>query len=93
MKKNTLLVLKENEDKAGCVFNWFSANYIKANQKKSHFLLISNEQVNLNLVHLIIQPSKSEKLLGINIDNFLTFNERVSKPKIIYYCMFFKLSK
>ena len=28
---------------------------------------------------LIIKNSKSEKLLGINIDNFLTFNEHVSK--------------
>ena len=29
--------------------------------------------------NLIIKPSKSEKLLGINIDHFLTFNEHVSK--------------
>ena len=28
---------------------------------------------------LIIKTSKSEKLLGINIDNLLTFNEWVSK--------------
>ena len=79
MKENTLQVLKEIEDKAGCVFNWFSASYVKANSKKSHFLLTSNEQVNLNLDDLIIKTSKSEKLLGINIDHFLTFNEHVSK--------------
>ena len=53
MKENTLQVLKGTEDKAGCVFNWFSANYFKANPKKSHFLLTSNEQVNLNLDNLI----------------------------------------
>ena len=79
MKENTLQVLKEIEDKSACVFNWFSANLFKANPKKSHFLLISNEEVNLNLDDLIIRNSKSEKLLGINIDNFLTFNEHVSK--------------
>ena len=79
MKENTLQVLKGTEDKAGCVFNWFSANYFKANPKKSHFLLTSNEQVNLNLDDLIIKTSKSKKFLGINIDNFLTFNEHVSK--------------
>ena len=28
---------------------------------------------------LIIKTSKSEKLVGINIDRFLTFNEHVSK--------------
>ena len=33
MKENTLQVLKEIEDKAGCTFNWFSANYFEANPK------------------------------------------------------------
>ena len=74
----TLQVLKEIEDKVGCVFNWFSANCFKANPKK-FFFLTSNEQVNLNLDDLITKTSKSEKLLGINIDHFLTFNEYVSK--------------
>ena len=49
MKENSLQVLNEIKDKPGCVFNWFSVNYFKANPKKSHFLLTSNEQVNLNL--------------------------------------------
>ena len=79
MKENALQVLKEIEDKTGCVFNWFSANYFKTDTKKSHFLLTSNEQVNLNLDDLIIKTSKSEKLLGINIDHFVTFNGHVSK--------------
>ena len=79
MKENTLQLLKEIEDKSACVFNWFSANHFKANPKKSHFLLTSNEEVNLNLDDLIIKNSKSEKLLGVNIDNFLTFNEHVSE--------------
>ena len=69
---------KKIEDKSACVFNWFSVNYFKANPKKSHFLLTSNEEVNLNLDDLIIKSCKPEKLLGINIDNFLTFNEHVS---------------
>ena len=79
MKENSLQVLNEIKDKARCVFNWFSVNYFKANPKKSHFLLTSNERVNLNLDDLIIKTSKSEKLLGINIDHVLTFNEHVSK--------------
>ena len=79
MKENTLQVLTEIEDKSACVFNRFSPNYFKANPKKSHFLLTTNEEVNLNLDDLIIKNSKSEKLLGINIDNFLLFNEHVSK--------------
>ena len=79
MKENSLQVFDEIQDKAGFVFNWFSGNYFKANPKKPHFLLTSNEQVNLNLDDLIIKTSKSEKLLGINIYHFLTFNKHVSK--------------
>ena len=79
MKQNSLQVLNEIKDKAGCIFNWFSANYFKANPNKSHFLLTSNEEINLNLDDLIIKTSKSEKLLGINIDHFLTFNEQLCK--------------
>ena len=79
MKGNTLQLLKEIENNASSVFNWFSAIYFKANPRKSHFLLTSKEQVNLNLDYLILKTGKSEKLLGINIDHFLTFNEHVSK--------------
>ena len=64
MKENSLQVLNKIKDKASCVFNWFSANCFKTNPKKSHFLLTSNEQVNLNLDDLIIKASNSEKLLG-----------------------------
>ena len=37
MKENTLQVLQEIEDKEACVFNGFSANYFKANPRKSYF--------------------------------------------------------
>ena len=81
MKEDTLQVLNEIEDKAGYVFNWFSANYFKANPKKPHFLLTSNEQVNSNLDDLIIKTSKPENMLGINIDTFLTFNYAKKQAK------------
>ena len=44
-----------------------------------NLIFFSNGEVNLNLDDLSIKTSKSEKLLGINIDNFLTFNEHFSK--------------
>ena len=46
--------------------------YFKAISKKSHFFLTSNEQVNLSLGDLIIETSKSQKLLGITISLHLT---------------------
>ena len=97
-------MLKEVEHKVVCVFSWFSTIYFKANPKKSHFFLTSNEQVNLYLGELITKSSKSEKLLRIkkllciNTDNFFTFIEHFSKlckkgkPKIISHCTYFKLS-
>ena len=44
-----------------------------------NLIFFSNGEVNLNLDDLSIKTSKSEKLLGINIDNFLIFNEHVSR--------------
>ena len=41
MANDTNPNLKEIEDKAACVFSWFSAYYFKSNPKKSHFLLTS----------------------------------------------------
>ena len=67
MKENSLQVLNEIKDKAGWVFNWFSANYFKAKPRKSHFLLTSNEQVNLNLNEHVSKLCKkaSQKLHAI----------------------------
>ena len=49
MKENTLRVLKEIKNKASCIFYWFPANYFKENPKKSHVLLTSDEELDLNL--------------------------------------------
>ena len=58
----------------------FQLIILKLTQRNLIFSLTSNEEVNLNLDDLIIiKNSKSEKLLGINIDNFPTFSEQVSK--------------
>ena len=39
MKEIILQLIKENEDKAACVFSWFLANHFKANSKKISFSL------------------------------------------------------
>ena len=63
MTENILQVLQQIGNKTACAFNWFSANYFEANPKKYHFLLISNEEVNLNLDDLIIKNSTSKNFL------------------------------
>ena len=80
MKENTLQVLKEIEDKAACVLYWFSANHLKANPKKSHFLLASSEEVNLNLCDLIIKNSNLKHFLV----SILTISSHLTNMFLIY---------
>ena len=86
MKENSLQVLNEIKDKACCVFNWFSANYFKTNPKKSHFLLTSNEPVNLNLDDLIIKTASLKncwvQILTISLhltNTFLNYAKKASQ--------------
>ena len=58
--------------------NWFKDNYMKANPGKYHLLLSATEETNtLNIEEVCIKSSKCEKLLGVNIDNHLTFKTYV----------------
>ena len=78
MNENTLQVLKEIENNGACVLIGFQLIIFWQTQRNLNFLT-SNEKADLNLDDLIVKNTRSEKLLGINIDNFLTFNEHVSK--------------
>ena len=58
--------------------NWFKDNYMKANPGKYHLLLSATEETNtLNIEEVCIKSSKCEKLLGVNIDNHLTFETHI----------------
>ena len=54
-------------------------NYLKANPGKSQLLLTSNHEASIKIDDTDIKSSSSKNLLGVIIDNKLTFNERVSK--------------
>ena len=77
--KNVVTVLENIETKGKEVFNWFSMNYLKANPGKSQLLLTSNDEASIKIDDSDIKSSSSKKLLGVLIDNKLTFNEHVSK--------------
>ena len=77
--KNVVTVLENIETKGKEVFNWFSMNYLKANPGKSHLLLTSRDEASIKIDDTDIKSSSSKKLLGVIIDNKLTFNEHVSK--------------
>ena len=51
---------------------------MKANPGKYHLLLSATEETNtLNIEEVCIKSSKCEKLLGVNVDNNLTFETHV----------------
>ena len=77
--KNVVTVLENIETKGKEVFNWFSMNYLKDNPDKTQLLLTSKDNASIKIDNTDIKSSSSKKLLGVLIDNKLTFNEHVSK--------------
>ena len=59
---------------------WFVNNYMKLNEEKCHFIISGHKyehswvKINENM----IWESSNVKLLGVNIDSNLTFNDHVS---------------
>ena len=67
------------EQESANLLNWIRNNGLKANPDKFHLLLSEpNEEFSLKVDNLDIKNSKSQKLLGITIDNKLTFADHVS---------------
>ena len=60
------------------IFYWFNINSLKANASKSHLLLSTKEKFSLSINESIVESSTCEKLLGVLIDNDLTFDQHVT---------------
>ena len=73
-------VIKTLENDSKILFNWFETNGMKANPDKSH-LILSNSDTNLyaEIDSHKINNQNEVDLLGITIDNKLTFNKHMSK--------------
>ena len=72
-------VISDLETASAKIFEWFHNNAMKANQDKCHLLSSLDMNTNISLDKCTLQNTKSQKLLGIRIDNKLTFNEHISK--------------
>ena len=59
------------------LFKWFKDNLFKGNPDKCHLLVSTNEKIK-NIGDFSIENSDCEKLLGVKIDNKLTFDYHVS---------------
>ena len=72
-------VISQLEQESASLLNWIRNNGLKANPDKFHLLLSDpNEEFSIKVDNLDIKNSKCQKLLGIKIDNKLTFDDHVT---------------
>ena len=60
------------------LFQWFQDNNLKAYTDKCHLLLSTTETKQMHINDTNIDSCKVEKLLGILVDNKLSFDQHVS---------------
>ena len=77
-------MLHNLEDETLTAILWFDNNFMKLNQSKCHFLTSGSEKEHgpehlwVRVGNELIWESKSEKLLGVTVDNELKFNDHLS---------------
>ena len=60
---------------------WFKVNSVKANPKKFQFMILgkgTRQTIILNINNIKIRESQNVDLLGLTIDNRLTFNDHIN---------------
>ena len=72
------LVLEKLESSTHDLFRWFKENHMKANPEKCHLLVTTNTLTSVNINGFQIKNSTEEKLLGVNFDSKLSFENHVS---------------
>ena len=66
------------EEASKSLFTWFDNNLMKSNVDKCHLLVSSNEKVTIKIGSHEIANTKREKLLGVHLDNGLSFDYHIS---------------
>ena len=63
---------------ASKLFTWFNNNHMIVNPEKSHLLLSTKTLKKVYFGEALVESSSAKKLLGIQIDSDLTFDEHIS---------------
>ena len=71
-------VISNLEKSTNSLLNWFRENHMKANTDKFHLLVSSNESCTAKIEDFSIKNSTEEKLLGVNFDSNLSFENHVT---------------
>ena len=59
------------------IFNWLSENQLKANPEKCNLIFNTKEKYSLTVDETLITSTEVVKLLGVQIDNRLTFKTHI----------------
>ena len=79
--KNLRTVLKNLKHDMINVSKWFKVNSMKANPKKFQFMILgkgTRQTITLNINNIKIRESQNVELLGLIIDNRLTFKDHIN---------------
>ena len=80
--KNMRDITHRLEHDCSVALEWFADNFMKLNADKCHLLVLrqsTNEPVTVRIGNSEVVNSSQEKLLGVQIDNKLSFDNHVSK--------------
>ena len=71
--------MRRLEDGIAAILNWFPNNYMKLNEEKCHVMIFGgiHDDIRVEIGTSVIKETKEQMLLGINIDNKLTFKSHV----------------
>ena len=76
--ENVDVTLEKLEEVGKVLFEWFSNNFLKANADKCHLILSTDEPFSINIDNEVIKNSNNKKLLGINLNNRISFDTHVA---------------
>jgi len=76
--KNPDEIIKILEKTSYDMLSWFTMNGMKANPDKCHLLLSGEENFQANISNFVIDSSKQQKLLGVLLDNKLSFDKHIN---------------
>ena len=72
------IVVAKNKEISDKFFTWLENNAMKGNADKCHLILSSKKEISFTIKDKDIKSSSQKKLLGVTIDNDLSFSKHVT---------------
>ena len=72
-------LIKSLEEASEKLLKWFDGNLMKSNPDKCHLLVSTNDNVKISIGNIHKENTRREKLLGIQFENKLSYDYRLSK--------------